>query len=147
MKKYQLSKLTVYCDGGARGNPGIAASAFVVLDGSKVIHYSSRFLGVETNNVAEYSAVNDALEWLLEKHSGKKEIKFYLDSELIVNQLSGKYKIKSPKLIPLAAKAKRLEKELQSDVSYNHVSRNKNKIADELVNKELDKFLSENKIN
>ena len=143
MQTKAASLLKVYCDGGARGNPGPAAGAFVVVEDNKIIHTSSRFLGSTTNNVAEYSAAYDALRWLaVNKKSAHSKPSFFLDSELVVRQLSGSYKIKSPKLKPLAAKIKALEKKVTGGVSYNYIPRTKNKLADELVNKQLDKSLS-----
>ena len=90
-------KIRVYTDGGARGNPGPAASAFVVTEDGKTIFKDSKFLGVETNNVAEYTAVLLAIEWLSDKKA-KGEIIINLDSQLVERQLNGFWKIKSPKL-------------------------------------------------
>lgn len=144
MRSKAASLLKIYCDGGARGNPGPAAGAFVVMDGKKIVYKNSRFLGTTTNNVAEYSAAYDALKWLaVYKKNVHRKLVFFLDSELVVRQLSGEYKIKSPKLKTLASKIKTLEKRMASEISYNYVPRAKNKLADEMVNKQLDKSLSE----
>ena len=100
------NNLSIYCDGGARGNPGPAAIAFVVWQDGKIIHRFSRKIGKTTNNVAEYQAAIAALEWLSQQSaiSNKQSlllrnqpsaISFYLDSLLIVNQLNGIFKIKN----------------------------------------------------
>lgn len=129
--------LKVYCDGGARGNPGPAASAFVVVspDG-KILAKKGVFIGETTNNIAEYKAVVFALEWILEsRYSG--EIIFFLDSQLVVNQMTGKFKIKNKKLLELAFKIKSIEKEFKGKIFYKNIPREQNKITDLLVNKTL----------
>ncbi|MBI5356360.1 ribonuclease HI family protein [Candidatus Collierbacteria bacterium] len=107
-------KLIVHTDGGARGNPGAAAYGVIIENETgKVIAKLGKDLGIRTNNQAEYGGVIGALEFINKffKQAGRiSAIEFYLDSDLIVNQLSGKYKIKSPELAMLAIKAKNLEK-------------------------------------
>jgi ribonuclease HI len=133
------NNLKVFCDGGARGNPGPAASAFVVYKQGKQIHKGSKYLGESTNNVSEYTAVVLALEWLSKNTSEDTEtISFVLDSELVTKQLNGLYKIKNERLRDLAIKAKSLEKKIASRITYTWSPRSKNKIADSLVNEELD---------
>lgn len=134
-------KITVYCDGGARGNPGPAASAFVILDQRrKVIFKDAEYIGRATNNVAEYKAVIFALEWLVSKNDTKKaeQIIFFLDSQLIVNQLNGVFRIKDKKLMMLASTVKNIEEDLPCKIIYKSIPRSQNKTADSLVNKELD---------
>lgn len=135
--------IKVFTDGGARGNPGPGAAAFLVTDNKKVIHSESKFLGKTTNNYAEYTGVLIALKWLNEhyRQSNDKQINFYLDSELVVKQLSGKYKVKSDNLRLLITQIKDLERKLPSKVLYRHIPRSKNKLADHLVNKMLDEKL------
>lgn len=137
------SQLKVYADGGSRGNPGPSASAFLVIKKEKVIHSESRYLGKSTNNKAEYTAVVLALKWLLEnkKILADGEITFYLDSELVVKQLNGLYKIKNSSLKSLASLVKSLEVKLDKGVKYYAIKREKNKLADSLVNKRLDENL------
>lgn len=132
--------LKIYSDGGARGNPGPAASAFVVIENGRVIFKASKYLGVSTNNVAEYSALILALYWLKKNQSKtiNKIATFHLDSELIVKQLKGEYKIKNSKLKTLNNKIKKIEKNIELEIKYIYIPRAKNKIADHLVNKELD---------
>lgn len=131
-------KLSVYCDGGARGNPGPAAAAFVVIDEQgRVIKREGKFLGRATNNQAEYQAVIMALEWLQEKdYSNEPEVLLNLDSRLLVSQLKGEYKIKNKALQELILKVRKKEKRLK--VSYQLIPRSQNKIADFLVNRVLD---------
>jgi ribonuclease HI len=131
----------VYCDGGARGNPGPAAAAFVVVQKGRIIHRRSRYLGRTTNNVAEYSAVVMAISWLINNSRRLKDdkISFILDSELVAKQLSGQYKVKNEKLKKLATRIKQLESKINGTLQYRAVARSKNKLADFLVNSELDK--------
>jgi len=135
-----MEELNIYCDGGARGNPGPAASAFVVLINGKEIFNESRFLGKTTNNVAEYNAVLMAYKWLTRFFDNKRysKIIFFLDSQLVVKQLSGLYKIKSKNLKPLIISIKKIEYNLKVNIFYNFIPRNKNRRTDFLVNKILD---------
>ena len=132
--------LKIYCDGGARGNPGSSASSFVAIRHGKIIFKSSKFLGKTTNNVAEYNAVLMALVWLLEEGPDieNSSIFLYLDSELVFKQLRGDYKIKSSNLKPLAMKVKALESKLKKNINFILIPRNQNSLADTLVNKEMD---------
>lgn len=132
-------KITIHCDGGSRGNPGPAASAFVVYDtNGELIHELGKYLGVTTNNIAEYTAVLLAVKWLKTAGLGIDEIEFVLDSELVVRQLTGVYKIKNENLRSLALEIAVLTKKLDYKISYRNVLREKNKEADLLVNKTLD---------
>lgn len=132
-----LRNLKIFTDGGARGNPGPAASAFIVYDGNKELDRGSRFLGSATNNIAEYKAVVLALNWAKERHNVGSII-FFIDSELVVKQLTGLYKIKNPNLQTLAKEIKSLERELGLVVGYHHIPRTRNKEADAAVNETLD---------
>lgn len=129
--------MKIFCDGGARGNPGPAASAFVVYDSSdKLVFKNSRFLGHATNNVAEYTALIMALSWLTQNQKEATEI--ILDSELVKKQMTGEYKVKSPALQSLVARAKALEEKLPFAVEFVHTLRVGNSKADALVNQTLD---------
>lgn len=132
--------LIIYTDGGARGNPGPAAAAFVAIRDGKIVFRKSKYLGKATNNFAEYSGVIMALSWLLKKDRNKDTsgTKIFIDSELVTNQLLGKYKVKSEGLKPLILKIRKLEKDYRKEVNYKSVPRDKNKLADYLVNKLLD---------
>lgn len=131
-------KIIVNTDGGARGNPGPAASAFVVKKANEVIFKKGFYLGHATNNVAEYTAVLKALEWLKENNFVDKEIFFEIDSELVVRQLTGIYRVKNFQLRALYQKVKDLEKNFLKGVFYRHIFREKNLLADKIVNEKID---------
>jgi len=137
----EKDEIIIHTDGGARGNPGPAACAFVAEFSGKTIGNKSLFLGVSTNNCAEYQGVLLALNWLNEnrKNFAAVGVTFYLDSELVARQLSGKYKVKDKKLIELFLQATTLSKKISLEINYKNIPREENKIADFLVNKELDK--------
>jgi len=125
-----------YSDGGARGNPGPAGIGAVLLnaEGGEIARISE-YIGETTNNQAEYKALIRALE-----EAGKLgaiKLQCHLDSELVVRQLQGRYKVREEGLKPLAEMALRLTRQFES-VEFVHVKREKNKLADELVNKALD---------
>lgn len=131
--------MQIYADGGARGNPGPAASAFVALDG-KVIHEEARYLGKTTNNVAEYNGALMALEWFVknqERFRGRV-LNMYLDSQLVVRQLRGIYRVKSQRIKPLVIKIKELERKIEANINYFSVPRKKNVRPDSLLNKKID---------
>lgn len=138
--KIMLSKnLFVFTDGGARGNPGPAAIGVVIKDNrGKFLAKIAKKIGVATNNVAEYTAVIEALKWVQKNYPIIKlsnyPITLFSDSSLIVNQLKGFYKIKDKKLKDLAIKVKNLEKEIPAKINYFLISREKNWQADKLVN-------------
>lgn len=133
------SKFTIFGDGGSRGNPGEAAYGFAVFDEkNKNIYSEGKRLGVTTNNVAEYSAVINALRWMVTNNSDAEHIHFKLDSLLIASQMSGKFKIKHPNMKELFITAKRLEEQLQAQITYSQIPREQNKVADKLVNEALD---------
>ncbi|MBI2103808.1 ribonuclease HI family protein [Candidatus Woesebacteria bacterium] len=133
--------LTIYCDGGARGNPGPAAAAYVVYEDGKVIHKFSKFLGKTTNNVAEYNALILALNFVL-RIKPNSEVKIILDSQLVANQMKGGYKVKNKNLQKFFLTAKNLEKQINQKIIYQWSARVNNKLADELVNAELDEAKS-----
>lgn len=136
-------KLVINTDGASRGNPGPAAYGFLIKTNSGVmLHQEGKAIGIATNNIAEYTAVLKALEYikknLVEKTSPK--VKVVSDSLLIVKQLSGKYKIKNPGLKVLFDLIKSLEIELGGAVGYEHTYRENNFLADKLANQALDKL-------
>lgn len=129
-------KLFIHTDGGARGNPGPGAIGIAVLDEKKkVIKEIGKFIGKSTNNEAEYKAVVEGLKTCEEM--GGKELKFFIDSLLVVSQLNGKFKIKEPRMKKFYLEIKELEKNFES-VTYLHVPREKNYLADKIVNEVLD---------
>jgi len=126
----------LFADGGSRGNPGPAASGAVLYaeDGS-ILAEVGDYLGIATNNVAEWHALRAGLERAREL--GVRDITIRLDSELVVRQVTGVYKVKHADLIPLAAKVKALLRSFTS-VDIGHVPRKQNAAADALVNRVLD---------
>ncbi len=129
-------KATLFADGGSRGNPGPAASGAVLYDEhGEVVEEVGLFLGVATNNVAEWTALVSGLEAALAR--GVDEIAVRLDSELVVKQLSGEYRVKHAGLIPLHAKAKSLLRQF-AHTDVRHVRREANTAADAVVNAVLD---------
>ena len=126
-------------DGGSRGNPGLGAIGIIVRDNEKILtKYSAKIGNNVTNNIAEYEALIKALE-LASRHT-KDELTCFLDSELVVNQLLGKYRVKKPELLRLFLKVQKLQENFKS-IKYKHVSRwdKFQRIVDELVNDELDR--------
>ena len=129
------SKLFIYTDGGSRGNPGPAGIGVVILDsGKKKLKEIHKYIGEATNNVAEYSALICGLEEAFALNAD--EIVLHMDSELIVKQLNGEYRVKDERMKTLFAKA---IKELKNFKAFEikHIDRLKNKEADKLVNKAL----------
>lgn len=137
----QMNNYLIYCDGGARGNPGPAAAAFLIFKiNGDCLYRSGKYLGVATNNVAEYQAVLMALTWLAENQSfGDRDVfSFYLDSQLVVNQLNGQYRLKDEKLKKLAILVKDKQKKITGRVEFIHLPREFNRLADHLVNQKID---------
>jgi len=131
-----MKKYIIHSDGGARGNPGPAAIGAVIKDEQGLeIQYISQKIGETTNNQAEYKAIISALEKALEM--GVEYAECFLDSELVVQQLNHKYKVKNKDLAPLFLKVHNLSLQFKK-ISFHHVMREKNKEADRLVNEALD---------
>lgn len=136
-------KLTINTDGGSRGNPGKSAIGIYISANEEKVTEISEYIGITTNNVAEYTAVIRSLEYLVDQNIQSSKIDFVLDSELVVKQIKGLYKIKQPHLQDLNIKIKNLIKQLYSnsqikEINFSHVLREKNKQADALVNSCLD---------
>lgn len=129
-----------YADGGSRGNPGPAGIGAVLLDSEgKTVAIVSDTIGVATNNVAEYTALTRILEKALQM--GYTEIEVRMDSELVVKQMRGLYRVKNEGLMPLYAQAQHLSRRFKS-FAINHVRRELNKEADRLANLAMDKSAS-----
>jgi probable phosphoglycerate mutase len=129
--------LTAYCDGGSRGNPGPSGYGVSIEDAAgRPIADLSEFLGVKTNNFAEYSGLLAALEYALSH--GHARLRVVADSELMVKQMKGQYQVKSPDLRPLWEEAKRRAARLER-FEIQHVLRGKNKRADALANQAMDR--------
>ena len=126
----------LFTDGGARGNPGPAAAAYVLeTDDGTVLDARGETIGVATNNVAEYRALLAGLARALEL--GVDELEVVSDSELLVRQMTGEYRVKNAALIELSREAARLAREI-GEVTYSAVRRVENELADSLVNEALD---------
>jgi ribonuclease HI len=131
------AEATLFADGGSRGNPGPAASGAVIVEpGGEVLAEAGLFLGVATNNVAEWTALVIGLEAAAER--GIRRLAIRMDSELVVKQVRGEYKVKHESLQPLQRKAMTLLRKLEH-FDIKHVPRKLNKLADSLVNSVLDR--------
>ena len=130
------TKVLLYADGGSRGNPGPSATGYVLFDDqANILQQSGEYLGITTNNQAEYQAVKLGLEKA--KQLGARYVDVYLDSLLVVNQMKGVYKVKNRDLWPIHEAIKDLREHFQ-EVKFTHVPRELNKLADAEVNKVLD---------
>lgn len=139
MAKYSLLK--IFTDGGSRGNPGIAGIGIHVIDGQdETVFDHHHFLGVATNNVAEYQAVITAVKWLKDfsQENEIDKIEFYLDSKLVVEQIKKNWKINEDHLRSLAQEAWGELNQLSVPYSFTHVRREHNKVADLLANQAMD---------
>jgi ribonuclease HI len=135
-------EVKVFTDGGSRGNPGPSASGYVVLDmEDNVLVDEGVYLGVTTNNQAEYTALKLALEECAKM--GVREVQVYMDSLLVVNQMKGIFKVKNRDLWPIHDAIKTIATQFRK-VSYSHVPREFNKLADAAVNRALDEHLGIN---
>ena len=128
-------KLTIFTDGGARGNPGPAGIGIVIKENGKTVKEYGEYIGETTNNQAEYRALISALETA--RNMKAEEVNIFMDSELIVKQIKGQYKIKHPDLAPLFLKLHNLRSGFKR-FTVSHIRREKNKEADALVNKAID---------
>ena len=141
----KLSHLTIYTDGGARGNPGPAATGIYITDqrGNKITGFGKK-LGITTNNVAEYTAVIQALDWVLEHRNEFAEsltIFFFMDSQLVYAQILGVWKVKNEALGNLLGIVREKKSHSNATFSFTHIPREKNKEADRFVNLALDNKL------
>ena len=140
-----MATFYVFTDGGARGNPGPGAIGVVIFADRakfKLIFSYSGIVGTTTNNVAEYKAVVKAYQWLVENIRSYPQIaniSIASDSQLVVNQLNGVFRVKDPQLIDYFFTVKKYEGLVGVPVTYSYIEREKNKLADFLVNKALDK--------
>lgn len=151
------TNLALFGDGGSRGNPGKSASGFVIYDISnlnlnqarvgldelitehaQIVFQEGVYLGIATNNVAEWNSVVFGLEYVTKSYPKCKNIKVFMDSDLVVKQIKGIYKIKQPHLIPLGQKVKELQTNFET-FEISHIYREFNRQADLMVNQCLDK--------
>ena len=131
----------MYCvcsDGGSRGNPGPSAYAIVVTKDGKTVHEHAEFLGVHTNNYAEYRGLIAGISKALEL--GADEVEFVMDSQLVIRQMTGQYRVKSPDMLALHEDAKNLASMIPK-VTFTNVRRSERLIprADALLNAEMDR--------
>ncbi len=132
-----VASVVIYCDGASRGNPGPAgAGAIIRTPDGKVLAEVAEWLGVTTNNVAEYTAAIRGLERARDLEA--ESVLLRSDSQLLVNQLTGRYRIKSPHLRPLAQRAAALVASFPGGVRIEHVPREQNTDADRLANRGAD---------
>jgi ribonuclease HI len=131
-------ELTIYTDGASRNNPGESGAGIYILKDGEPYDRIARYLGTTTNNIAEYTAAIIGLERALA--AGARKVNLFADSELLVKQLNGQYKVKNEGLKPLHAKAKDLIERIGS-VAVQYIPREKNKEADALSNKAIDEEL------
>lgn len=137
-------KITIYTDGGARGNPGPAGIGVVITDGEdKILKEISKSLGESTNNWAEYEAVIAGLQTLKKMFGAAKlknfDIEVKLDSQLVARQLSGEYQIKETSLFPQFIKIHNMQVKDFPRIKFSYIPREKNKEADRLANEAMDK--------
>jgi probable phosphoglycerate mutase len=129
--------IVAYCDGGSRGNPGPAGFGVYIQDSAgRVLAELSEYLGARTNNFAEYSALLAALEFAIT--NGHRSLRVVSDSELMVKQMKGQYRVNSPELRPLYEEAKRRVSQVDH-FQIQHVLREKNRHADRLANLAMDR--------
>lgn len=135
-----ITEVQLYADGGSRGNPGPSASGYVLLDMSgKIVLKQGEYIGITTNNQAEYQALKLGLEHAWHDFQAR-QVHVYMDSMLVVNQMKNIFKIKNRELWPVHNACVELVKKFEK-VSFDHVPRELNKLADEAVNKAMDDAL------
>lgn len=140
-----MNQISVFTDGGSRGNPGPAAiGVFITNEKKENIASIGKKIGENTNNVAEYMAVLEAFSFLVkskDKLSKDTKISFFMDSQLVYSQIVGIYKVKNNNLRDILFKIREKEAELGFQVFYNHIGREENSTADRLVNNALDNLI------
>lgn len=134
----EYDEIKIFTDGGSRGNPGPSASGYVIMTtNEEIIDEGGEYLGITTNNQAEYQAVKLGLQNAVKFKPDI--IHFFIDSELVVKQMNGEYKIKNRDLWPIHSDIKKLAQQFK-EVTFTHVRRENNKLADAQVNKILDEY-------
>jgi ribonuclease HI len=128
-------ELTIYTDGASRNNPGEAGAGVYILQDGQPFEQIARYLGQTTNNIAEYTAAIIGLEHAVK--AGARSVRLFADSELLVKQVNGQYKVKNEGLKPLHGKVKELIARIGS-VEVQYIPRERNKEADALANKAID---------
>jgi ribonuclease HI len=140
-----MNNIDIFTDGGSRGNPGPAAiGVYIVDDKGKKLAAIGKRIGEATNNTAEYKAVLEALSWLIEnkgKIENNAKISFFLDSQLVYSQINGIFKVKSESIRELIFAVKEKQARFGMPLVWNHIPREKNKMADQMVNLALDNLV------
>lgn len=140
-------QISIYTDGGSRGNPGPAACAFVVTstNPTTLLYRQGKSLGVATNNQAEYSGIITALDWLvvqIQNRSFPLVVNFFSDSQLIVRQINREYRVKDPNIYSLYSQVFKLIQKITASsvikITFTHIPRTENSASDLLVNETLD---------
>ena len=134
-------EINIYTDGGSRGNPGVSGYGLVIYDDQKnILYQEGKYLGIKTNNEAEYSGMIAALTWIKKNQDLYKisQLNFFADSQLMIRQFQGLYKVKAPTLLPLYAQAQQLLSQINLPAKFTDVRREFNKLADELANQAMD---------
>lgn len=135
----QNNSIEVYIDGGSRGNPGPSGGGFAVFQNGKVIKKGSEYFGEKTNNQAEYMALRLALREVYDKFGDENlEVNCFMDSQLVVEQMNGNYKVKSKNVQPLFQEVRRIADQFKN-FSISHVPREENYLADNLANQAMDR--------
>jgi ribonuclease HI len=135
-------KVSVFTDGGSRGNPGPSGFGVVInVEQGETIAKISKYIGMGTNNEAEYYALIEALYWLRDNKTihNITDATFYADSQLMVRQLQGKYKVRAPNIHPLFTTATALLQDLKINYKFSDIPREQNSQADELANIAMDR--------
>lgn len=135
-----VARYELYTDGGSRGNPGLAACAFVVVETAtqKIIHEANKTLGIATNNEAEYQGFIESVNWVLDQKWKNEDLVWKLDSLLVVQQLNSVWKIKDARMRVFAQTAWEKLKKLTNSYTIQHIPREQNSRADALLNQALD---------
>ena len=134
-------QINVYTDGGSRGNPGHSGYGLVIYDDQQnILYQESKYLGIKTNNEAEYSGLIGALNWInINKDMYSiAQVNFHSDSQLMIRQLQGLYKVRAPNLIPIFQQAKELIRQINLPFKFQDVRREFNQLADDLANQAMD---------
>jgi len=133
---YNYEKLDLYTDGGSRGNPGISACAYFVFQENNLIDFGGKYLGISTNNQSEYNGLIMGLDTI--SKLVPKLVQIYSDSELLVKQINGLYKVKDKNIVQLFQRVRNILESINFSVEFIHIPRSKNFFADKLVNLILD---------
>lgn len=143
---FMSTKIDIFTDGGARGNPGPAATGVVMYRNNQKIKEVGTYIGQTTNNVAEYRAIIQALQMLvaiIKEEGSEVDINCFLDSNLVVSQINGVFKIKDANLRMLYMEVMAELSQIHLPVNFFHIPREKNSAADAMVNKALDEKLTQ----